>query len=135
MAKRCDVHALTSDVVVLADSTVLLVRPKDPPAGREGWRLPADALRHGEHPQACASRLLKERLGLEPAWMELAEVESVPGEPWHLFFHYRCEADRAPSPSPEIAEARFFQVEHLPSTAHGEWERDVIYRVMGGMER
>lgn len=131
MEKRCDLHALIADVVVLADSAVLLVRPHDPP-DRPGWRLPGEPLRHGEHPQACAARVLQDQLGLAPDWLELAEVESLPGEPWHLFFHYKCEAAQAPAPGPAIAEARFFQIEHLPDTARGPWEREVIYRVLTG---
>lgn len=136
-AKRCDVHALVADVVVLSDSSVLLIRPAHPPAGRPGWRLPGDALRHGEHPEKCAARILTEQLGLQVGALELAEIESVPGEMWHLFFHYKCEADRAPAAAAEIAEVRFFQLEHLPQTAHGTWERDVVHRVIvggGGME-
>lgn len=134
---RCDVHALVADVVVLSDSSVLLVQPANPPPGRPEWRLPGEALRHGEHPETCAARVLKEQLGLQPGRLELAEIESIPGEPWHLFFHYKCEADRPPVASPEIAEARFFQLEHLPQTAHGTWERDVVFRVIvgGGEER
>lgn len=131
MDKRCDLHALVADAVVLADSAALLVRPRDP-QGRPGWTLPGEALRHGEHPQACVERVLREQLGLTPEWLELAEVESQPGDRWHLFFHYRCEAGGPPIPGAAIAETRFFQVEHLPETAHGTWERDVIYRVLMG---
>jgi len=65
--------------------------------------------------------------------LSLAEVESaVEGGVWSLVFHFRCDADRPPAPGSAIAEARFFQIEHLPPTAHGAWERDVIYRVMTG---
>ncbi|HEU4798436.1 MAG TPA: NUDIX domain-containing protein [bacterium] len=131
-AKRCDVHVLFADVVVLSDSSVLLIQPAHPPAEHLGWRLPGDALRHGEHPEKCAARILTEQLGLQVGWLELAEIESIPGELWHLFFHYKCEADRPPVTAPEIAEARFFQLEHLPPTAHGTWERDVVFRVVVG---
>jgi len=131
-AKRCGVHALAAYVVVLSDSSVLLVQLTNPPAGHPGWCLPGDALRHGEHPENCVARILTEQLGLQPGRLELAEIESIPGEPWHLFFHYTCEADRLPVAAGEIAEARFFQLEHLPQTAHGTWERDVVYRVVAG---
>ena len=127
----CDVHVLTADVVVQDDSAVLLVRPETPHDGAEGWRLPEERLRFGEAPEACARRLLKEQLGLEPEWVALAEVESsVDGAVWSLTFHFKCDADRRPVAGPAIAEARFFQIEHLPATAHGTWEREVVYRVV-----
>lgn len=130
MERHCGAHTLLADVVVQGDSAVLLVRLPRPPDGREGWRLPGDLMRHGEHPEACVRRVLKQHLGLEPDWLVLAEVESIPGENWQLVFHYRCDADRPPTPGESVREARFFQIEHLPETAHGRWERDVIYRVM-----
>lgn len=123
---------LAADVIVQSDSAVLLVvlrRAYDAP---DGWRLPGDILRWGEHPEACARRVLQDQVGLNPEYVVLADVESTAGEQWQVTFHYRCEADRAPQPGPAVREARFFQVEHLPSTAHGTWEREVIYRVIAG---
>jgi ADP-ribose pyrophosphatase YjhB (NUDIX family) len=131
-AGQCRVHSLTADVVVVADSAVLLVRPASPADGAAGWRLVGDALRFGEPPEAAARRALREQVGLDPEGLVLAEVESTVQEVWTLTFHFRCEADRPPSPGPQILEARFFQVEHLPDTAHGSWEREVIFRVVGG---
>jgi len=93
--------------------------------------LPTDMLRFGEAPETGARRILRDRLGLEPEWVALAEVESsVDGGVWSLVFHFQCDADRRPAPGPGIAEARFFQIEHPPPTAHGTRERDVIYRVI-----
>ena len=127
----CEMHVLVADVVVQDDSAVLLVRPRTPSDGAEGWRLPTDMLRFGEAPETGARRILRDRLGLEPEWVALAEVESsVDGGVWSLVFHFQCDADRRPAPGPGIAEARFFQIEHLPPTAHGTRERDVIYRVI-----
>jgi len=60
-AKRCGVHALAAYVVVLSDSSVLLVQLTNPPAGHPGWCLPGDALRHGEHPENCVARILTEQ--------------------------------------------------------------------------
>ncbi|TMJ01828.1 MAG: NUDIX domain-containing protein [Bacillati bacterium ANGP1] len=131
MDPHCDIHALEADVVVQEDSSVVLVRPRTPSDGAEGWRLPTDMLRFGEAPETGARRILRDRLGLEPEWVVLAEVESsVDGGVWSLVFHFQCDADRRPAPGPAIAEARFFQIEHLPPTAHGTRERDVIYRVI-----
>jgi len=124
-------HVLVADVVVQDNSAVLLVRPRTPSDGAEGWRLPTDMLRFGEAPETGARRILRDRLGLEPERVVLAEVESsVDGGVWSLVFHFQCDADRRPAPGPAIAEARFFQIEHLPPTAHGTRERDVIYRVI-----
>ncbi len=124
---RCDIHTLISDIVVLADSAVLLVTNADED---RGWRLPGGPLRHGEHPQAAARRLLQEQIGVDSEDMDLVEVESVPGANWHLYFHFRTDLDRRPAPGPMIGELRLFQLEHLPATQHGAWERDVIYRVV-----
>ena len=131
MDSQCSLHVLAADVVVQDDSAVLLVRPTTPHDGAEGWRLPAERLRFGEAPEACARRLLKEQLGLEPEWVALAEVESsVDGAVWSLTFHFKCDADRRPVAGPAIAEARFFQIEHLPATAHGTRKREIVYRVV-----
>ena len=131
MDPHCDIHALEANIVIQQDSSVLLVRPRAPSDGAEGWRLPGDMLRFGEAPETCARRILRDQLGLEPEWLALAEVESsVDGGVWSLVFHFRCDADRRPAPGPAMAEARFFQIEHLPPTAHGTRERDVIYRAM-----
>lgn len=123
-------QTLMADAIVQEDSAVLLVRLQDSPDGLDGWRLPGAQLRYGEHPEACARRVLKEALGLQPEWLALAEVESIPGEHWQMIFHYRCDADRLPAADAGILESKFFQLEHLPPTAHGAWEREVIYRVI-----
>lgn len=123
---------LLADIVVLDDSAVLLVRPAHPSDGLEGWRLPGDGLRHGEHPEACVRRALRDQVGMEPEIVALADVESLDGEQWQMVFHYRCDADRRPQPGPSISEARFFQLEHLPAMARGPRERDAIYRVVIG---
>ncbi len=124
---RCDIHTLVSDIVVLADSAVLLVKDADPD---RGWRLPGGPLRHGEQPEAAARRLLQEQIGMTPEAVDLVDVESVAGSNWHLYFHFRTDLDRHPAPGPAIGELRLFQLEHLPATQHGTWERDVIYRVV-----
>lgn len=130
VVEDCVRHTLIADAVVQGDSAVLLVRIQDPLDGRDEWRLPGDRLQHGEHPEICIRRVLKNSVGLDPEWLVLAEVESIPGENWQLIFHYRCDAERLPVAGQDLREARFFQVEHLPRTAHGTWERDVIYRVI-----
>lgn len=123
--------ALWVDVVVCDDGTVLLVRPTAPREGTAEWRLPGAALQYGEAPDAAVRRVLHDNVGLDPESVLLADVESAMRDGvWTLNFHFRCDADRPPRPGPQIAEARFFQVEHLPLTAHGTHERDIIFRVL-----
>lgn len=125
------IAALRVDVIVCDDSAVLLVQPSAPLHGSAEWGLPGDAVRFGEAPEASSRRVLKDQLGLEPEWVQLAEVESTMHEGvWTLTFHFRCDADRPPQPGPQLADARFFQAEHLPPTAHGTHERDIIFRVL-----
>src|SRR2546428_12687350 len=121
----CEMHVLVADVVVQDDSAVLLVRPRTPSDGAEGWGLPTDMLRFGEAPETGARRILRDRLGLEPEWVVLAEGESsVDGGVWSLGFHFQCDADRRAAPGPAIAEARVFQIEDPPPPAHGARGRD-----------
>ncbi len=118
------------DIVVCDDSAVLLVRASAPREGTPEWRLPGAAMQYGEAPDTAARRVLHDHVGLDPEYVQLADVESTMCEGvWTLTFHFRCDADRPPQPGPQIAEARFFQVEHLPPTAHGTHERDIIFRV------
>ncbi len=122
---------LSVDIVVCDDSAVLLVRGTAPREGTAEWRLPWAAMQYGEAPDAAARRVLHDHVGLDPEHIQLADVESTMREGvWTLTFHFRCDADRPPKVGPQIAEARFFQVEHLPPTANGTRERDIIFRVL-----
>ncbi len=132
MDRSSELVTLLADAVVQEDSGVLLLQLVNRVNGREGWRLPGGTLDRGEHPEAAIRRALKMQVGLEPEYLTLAEVESVPGDHWRLLFHYRCDANRPPTIGEGVRVARFFQLEHLPQTAHGDWERDVIYRVIAG---
>lgn len=128
---RSGLTALWVDVVVRDDSAVLLIRPAAPRGETADWRLPGTAMQYGEAPDATARRVLHDHVGLDPEDIQLASVESTMRDGvWTLIFHFRCDADRPPRAGPEIAEARFFQVEHLPPTAHGTHERDTIFQVL-----
>ena len=131
---RSGLTALWVDVVVCDDGSVLLVRPAAPREGTAEWRLPGDAIQYGEAPDAAARRVLHDHVGLDPEYVQLADVESTMRDgTWTLIFHFRCDADRLPQPGRQIAEARFFQVEHLPPTAHGTRERDIIFRALSAL--
>jgi ADP-ribose pyrophosphatase YjhB (NUDIX family) len=128
---RSGLTTLWVDIVVCDDSAVLLVRPTAPREGTAEWRLPGAALQYGEAPNAAARRVLHDDVGLDPEYVPLADVESTMSDGvWTLIFHFRCDADRPPQAGRQIAEARFFQVEHLPPTANGTRERDIIFRVL-----
>jgi ADP-ribose pyrophosphatase YjhB (NUDIX family) len=128
---RSGLTTLWVDVVVCDDSAVLLVRPTAPQEGLAEWRLPGAALQYGEAPDAAARRVLHDTVALDPEIVQLADVEStMRAGVWTLTFHFRCDPDRPPQPGEQIAEARFFQVEHLPPTAYGTREREIIFRVL-----
>ncbi|OLC28730.1 MAG: hypothetical protein AUH31_08270 [Armatimonadetes bacterium 13_1_40CM_64_14] len=123
--------AMWVDVVICDDSAVLLVRPTAKREENAEWRLPGAALQYGEAPDAAARRVLRDHVGLDPESVPLADVESTLRDGvWTLTFHFRCDAERPPQPGQQIAEVRFFQVEHLPPTAHGTRERDIVFRVL-----
>src|SRR2546427_8469221 len=116
----CEMHVVVADVVVQDDSAVLLVRPRTPSDGAEGWRLPGDMLRFGEAPETGARRILRDRLGLEPEWVALAEVESsVDGGVWSLVFHFQCDADRRPAPGRGLPRRGSFRSSIFPPPRMG----------------
>ena len=89
--KGCQVHKLVADVCFIADRKVLLVRYKDTSGydGEQGWFLPDDYLRHAEHPEEAAHRLLREQTAIEVPQLSLGPIESFEGHGyWHLIFHY-----------------------------------------------
>jgi ADP-ribose pyrophosphatase YjhB (NUDIX family) len=59
----CHVHKLVADVCLISDDGVLLVRYQEPSGydGERGWFLPDDFLRHSEHPDGAAKRILRDR--------------------------------------------------------------------------
>lgn len=131
---RSGLTSLWVDVVVCDDSAVLLVRPTAPREGTVEWHLPGAALQYGEAPDVAARRVLHDTVVLDPEDVQLVDVESIVRDGvWTLAFHFRCDADRPPQAGQQIAEARFFQVEHLPPTAHGTREREIIFRVLSAL--
>jgi ADP-ribose pyrophosphatase YjhB (NUDIX family) len=113
--------------VAVADSAVLLVRPQ--PQG-DLWRLPGGELDHGEHPHAAALRHLAAQCGLQPDRLEVAFVDSQSSPEWRLTFYYVCYEAGRPAAGSDVAEARYFQMEHLPELVDGHRTRDAIYRAM-----
>ena len=94
----CQEHKLVADVAVISRGEVVLVKYKDPRRydGQTGWFLPDDFLKHGEHPEQAAARIVKEQIGHASRAPKLAFVESFGNGAWHLIFHYRVDSDRKP---------------------------------------
>ncbi len=138
-APDCRVHSLIADVAVLADGRVLLVKYTDVNKydHQGGWFLPDDGLRHLEHPEAGARRILRKQLGLTVRRPSLDHIESFRGNDgsWHLAFHYKVEFHTGPSihPPGELLAAEWFDLEKLPEkseVAHHGWALTVIRKMM-----
>jgi len=71
-------------------------------------------------------------LGIEDATIKLVEIESFVGnnETWHLIFDYLAfPRTMKASPSPPVAEARWFEIDKLPSAdefAHHGWGKSML---------
>lgn len=72
------------------DPVLLLLRQFRHAAGGPLWEIPAGRLDHGEAPEACARRELREEAGVEPGRLErLTTIWTTPGftdEAIHLFW-------------------------------------------------
>ncbi len=137
LRSACKDHTLVSHVAVLHGNSALIVKYRDPSQydGQTGWFLPNDSLRHVEHPEEGAKRVLREQLGIQKVSLELVQMESFVGDngSWHLIFDFKADAPEATlSLSKEIAQAKWVEVDKLPPNsefAHGGWGRGVLLRV------
>ena len=96
--------------------------------------MPNDGLRHLEHPEQAARRVLRDHVGIEDATLKLAEIESFVGnnETWHLIFDYLAfPRTMKLTVGPMVAEAKWFDIENLPSAeefAHHGWGKSVLLK-------
>jgi ADP-ribose pyrophosphatase YjhB (NUDIX family) len=136
---QCDLHKLIADVAVFADGRVLLIRYVDANKydHEPGWFLPDDLLAHLEHPDAGATRILREQIGFTGAEPRLSQIESFRGRDrsWHLVFHYRLDLTERPAitPSNDVAAIEWFRLDALParsSVAHHGWAVDTIEAIL-----
>jgi ADP-ribose pyrophosphatase YjhB (NUDIX family) len=136
VVERCGVHTLVTDVAVIAEGKVALVKYRDPEQydGEAGWFLPDDGMNHLEHPQATAKRILQEQLGLERSGgLKLRHFESFKGNrgTWHLSWHYLIEYPHKPEPKlgAMVGELRWFSLDSLPPSkevAHHGWALQIL---------
>ena len=137
---ECD-HSLIADVALVSRGKVLLVRYKDTNRydHQSGWFLPDDSIRHLEHPDRAARRILEEQLGVNDVEPKLDHLESFKGNDgsWHLPFHYLADLSEAPKvePSDDIAKAEWFPLNRLPQkaqVAHHGWALTILARMRKG---
>ena len=137
-SRGCQVHKLVADVCLTADSKVLMVRYKDTSGydGEQGWFLPDDYLRHSEHPEEAARRILNDQAGFSAGDLRLSHIESFEGNGyWHLIFHYAGTLAEAATPAAgQNAKAiEWFPLDGLPEAnevAHGGWGLETIRTVL-----
>ena len=96
--------------------------------------MPNDELRHVEHPEVAAKRVLKAQVGIENATLKLVDVESFIGDAktWHLSFDYLAFPRTMNMVRGEgVAEAKWFEIDKLPGLedwAHMGWGRAVLMK-------
>lgn len=131
---ECDQHTLVSHIAVLHHNSVLLLKYDSGHDDQKGWFLPNDGLKHLEHPEQGARRVLKEHLGISDATLKLVEIESFQGntDTWHLIFDYLAfPRTMNVAKGPRISEARWFEIDKLPPAAefaHHGWGRSVLQK-------
>lgn len=132
---ECKDHTLVSQVVVLHDGKVLLVKYSYWHDGQEGWFNPNDGLQHVEHPEVGAQRILQEHIGIEKVALKPVEIESFIGMngSWHLVFDYLAvPATSSIVKGRGVTEARWFDVDKIPSVkdfAHDGWGRGLVLKL------
>ncbi len=133
----CSMHKLIADVAVFSGSNVGLVRYSSGYDGQTGWFLPDDELKHLEHPDDAARRILAGQLGLSDVTARLDHIESFKGNDrsWHLVFHFVTELDEQNTlaPSSDLSDFAWFPVAALPErhdVAHHGWALDVIRKIL-----
>jgi ADP-ribose pyrophosphatase YjhB (NUDIX family) len=125
---------LVTHVAVLHHNSALLVRYGKGHDRQQGWFLPNDDLRHPEHPDQAAKRILNEHVGIEDASLKLVEIESFVGdnETWHLIFDYLAfPRSMKVSTGAIVSEAKWFEIDKLPSAeefAHHGWGKAVLLK-------
>jgi ADP-ribose pyrophosphatase YjhB (NUDIX family) len=137
-SRGCHVHKLVADVCLTAESKVLMVRYEDTSGydGEQGWFLPDDYLRHTEHPEQAARRIVADQTGLSAGDLKLSHIESFEGNGyWHLIFHYAGTLAQATGSvaGRNVKAIEWFAFNHLPEAdevAHGGWGLETLRTVL-----
>jgi ADP-ribose pyrophosphatase YjhB (NUDIX family) len=119
---------LTANVVIVNSKREVLLTRYDP--DDERWWIPGASLETYEHPDTASKRAVVDVGQSETLTTTMKHVESFRGRRgWHVMFNYVAQTR-----SSEIdGESKWFPLEELPSTVHGEWEKNVIARCVAGL--
>ena len=121
-----DIQVIANLVVRNGDGAVLFVR-YDPE--NEKWWLPGGDVAPFTHPDETRDEALRDFATLDVRERRLSFVESFRGRRgWHLVFHYDVRAEGEPGGARKAA---WFRSDGLLRSAHGQWEKDVVARVLG----
>ena len=135
---ECKDHSLIVHVAVLHHDSALLVKYRDPSSfdDQTGWFLPNDSLKHAEHPDVGARRVLKEQLGIDNVSCSLSQIESFVGDngSWHIVFDYVAipNSKQLSKTESNLSKAEWFQIHKLPDAkefAHNGWGRVVLVKL------
>jgi ADP-ribose pyrophosphatase YjhB (NUDIX family) len=116
---------LTSNVVVTSPNGQILLTQYDEDDDRM-W-IPGASINEYEHPDTAAIRALAD-IGLTSTLVtKLSHIESFRGRRgWHVMFNYLVVLD-----SEQVnTQAKWFDANKLPPTAHGDWETEVILKAL-----
>jgi ADP-ribose pyrophosphatase YjhB (NUDIX family) len=116
---------LTSNVVVTSPNGQILLTQYDEDDDRM-W-IPGASINEYEHPDTAAIRALAD-IGLTSTLVtKLSHIESFRGRRgWHVMFNYLVVLD-----SEQVnTQAKWFDANKLPRTAHGDWETEVILKAL-----
>ncbi|WP_421730549.1 NUDIX domain-containing protein [Brevundimonas sp.] len=124
--------AVTTDIVVLREAQVLLIRRAHPPfAG--SWALPGGFLDEDETLEVCAARELLEETGVAADTLRLVGTYSEPKrDPRHrtvtVAFLTRAPAGTEAKAGDDAAEAAWFALDALPPLAfdHADILQDAL---------
>jgi len=111
------------------------VKYREMPDGQKGWFLPNDDLKHVEHPEEGAKRILREQVGIEPSTLKLAQIESFVGnsKTWHLVFDFLAfPLSMNMKKSTRVLDAQWFEIDKLPPVsefAHNGWGHSTLLKL------
>jgi ADP-ribose pyrophosphatase YjhB (NUDIX family) len=122
--QKADIQLTANVIIVSPSGKVLLTRYDD--EDERMW-IPGASLNEYEHPDTAAIRAVADVGVVTNSTAVLNHIESFRGRRgWHVMFNYLVRIDAAT----ESNNATWFDAMNLPQTAHGEWEKGVIAKVL-----